>query len=32
MNEEQYYEPGEFGFEREIAKRIAWWKKLRDES
>jgi putative ATPase len=32
MDEELYYEPGEFGFEREIAKRIAWWKKLRDES
>jgi putative ATPase len=23
------YEPGPFGFEREIAKRLAWWKELR---
>ncbi len=29
-----FYEPTEFGFEKEIAKRIAWWKSLksRDES
>jgi len=31
MNETVYYEPGEFGFEKEIAKRIAWWNKLRNE-
>ena len=24
------YEPGAFGFEKEIAKRLAWWKELRD--
>lgn len=32
MNETVYYEPGEFGFEKEIAKRIAWWNKLRNEN
>lgn len=25
------YEPGPFGFEKEIAKRLAWWAKQRDE-
>ena len=29
MEEKDYYTPGEFGFEKEIAKRIAWWLKLR---
>ncbi len=24
-----YYEPGPFGFEREVAKRLAWWRELR---
>lgn len=24
-----FYEPGPFGFERDIAKRLAWWAKLR---
>ncbi|MBX9927546.1 MAG: replication-associated recombination protein A [Gemmatimonadaceae bacterium] len=24
------YEPGRFGFERDIAKRLAWWQRLRD--
>jgi putative ATPase len=24
-----FYEPGPFGFEKEIAKRLAWWKELR---
>jgi putative ATPase len=24
-----FYEPGPFGFEREIAKRLAWWQELR---
>lgn len=31
MQEQVYYEPGEFGFEKDIAKRIAWWEKLRDK-
>jgi putative ATPase len=26
-----FYEPGPFGFEKEIAKRLAWWKQLSDE-
>jgi putative ATPase len=26
----QFYEPGPFGFEKEIAKRLAWWQSLRD--
>lgn len=25
----QYYTPGPFGFEKEIAKRLAWWESLR---
>ena len=31
MSEKTYYKPGEFGFEKEIAKRLEWWLKLRDE-
>ena len=27
-----FYEPGPFGFEKDIAKRIAWWAELRDKS
>jgi len=23
------YEPGTFGFEKEIAKRLAWWEEIR---
>ena len=26
-----FYAPGEFGFEKEIAKRMAWWDRLRRE-
>lgn len=25
-----FYEPGLFGFEKEVAKRLAWWAELRD--
>jgi putative ATPase len=25
----RFYEPGSFGFEKEIAKRLAWWEELR---
>jgi putative ATPase len=25
-----FYEPGPFGFEKDIAKRIAWWKSIRE--
>jgi putative ATPase len=31
MEREQYYNPPERGFEREIRKRLAYWQKLRDE-
>jgi len=27
-----FYEPGTFGFEREIAKRMAWWHDLRERA
>jgi putative ATPase len=30
MQEKNYYEPGEYGFEKDIAKRLEWWKKLRE--
>ncbi|MDD4309822.1 MAG: replication-associated recombination protein A [Candidatus Cloacimonetes bacterium] len=30
MAEKTYYEPGQFGFEKEIQKRLDWWKKLKD--
>jgi putative ATPase len=25
----EFYTPGPFGFEKEIAKRLAWWEELR---
>jgi putative ATPase len=27
-----FYEPGAFGFEKEIAKRLEWWRKQREQS
>ena len=27
-----FYEPGPFGFERDIAKRLAWWQELREKA
>lgn len=27
-----FYQPGTFGFERDIAKRMAWWRDLRERS
>lgn len=27
----RFYEPGRFGFEREVAKRLEWWERLRHE-
>ena len=27
---ETFYTPGRFGFEKEVAKRLAWWRALRD--
>ncbi|HNQ42865.1 MAG TPA: replication-associated recombination protein A [Candidatus Cloacimonadota bacterium] len=32
MPEKEYYSPGEYGFEREVAKRLQWWKKLRNKT
>ncbi len=29
MERRRFYEPGQRGFEREIAKRLAYWDKLR---
>jgi putative ATPase len=29
---ERFYEPGPFGFEKEIAKRLAWWEDLKRKS
>lgn len=31
MQEKVYYKPGEYGFEKEIAKRLEWWKKLKEK-
>mgnify|MGYP001248973560 CR=1 FL=1 len=31
MPRRRFYEPGERGFEREIAKRLAFWDRLRGE-
>lgn len=31
MPEKDYYKPSDFGFEKDIQKRILWWKKLRAE-
>jgi putative ATPase len=31
MDEKNYYQPSKFGYEKEIQKRLDWWKKLRDE-
>jgi putative ATPase len=27
-----FYEPGKFGFERDVAKRIAWWAELKQKA
>jgi putative ATPase len=27
----RFYEPGELGFEREVAKRLEWWRKRKQE-
>jgi putative ATPase len=29
MAEKEYYQPGDFGFEKEIKKRLEWWSKLK---
>jgi len=30
MKEKTYYSPSQFGFEKEIEKRLQWWRKLKD--
>jgi putative ATPase len=32
LSARSFYEPGPFGFERDIAKRLAWWQALRDRA
>ena len=32
MEEKRYYDPSKFGYEKEVRKRLDWWKKLREES
>jgi putative ATPase len=31
MEPQRYYSPAERGFEREVAKRMEWWEKKRQE-
>lgn len=31
LGEKTYYNPTKYGFEKDIQKRLDWWKKLRDE-
>jgi putative ATPase len=31
LDEKKYYAPSKFGFEKEIKKRLDWWKKLKQE-
>jgi|SRR5690554_57375 len=31
MREKVYYQPSSFGFEKEIRKRLDWWKKLKEK-
>ena len=31
MGEKVYYKPSNFGFEKEIKKRLDWWKKLKEK-
>ena len=31
MDEQKYYKPSKFGFEKDIQKRLDWWKKMKDE-
>jgi putative ATPase len=32
LRDETLYEPGRYGFEREIAKRLAWWADMRNKT
>lgn len=31
LGEQKYYEPSKFGFEKDIKKRLDWWKNLREK-
>ena len=31
LRDDTFYEPGPFGFEKEIAKRLAWWQNLKEK-
>ena len=31
LEHEEFYKPGRFGFEREIAKRLEWWASLKEQ-
>jgi putative ATPase len=31
MSENEYYRPSSFGFEKDIEKRLEWWKQLKEE-
>lgn len=31
LDEKEYYIPSDFGFEREVRKRLDWWQKLKEE-
>jgi hypothetical protein len=32
VEHEEFYKPGRFGFEREIARRLEWWASLKREA
>ena len=32
LGEKTYYTPSRFGFEKDIQKRLNWWKKLKEAS
>ena len=32
VRDREFYVPGNFGFEKRIAERMAWWRRLRDDS
>ena len=32
LRDRSFYVPGEFGYERKIAERLAWWRQLRDDA
>lgn len=32
LHEQIFYTPGELGYEKDVAKRIQWWEKLRQKA